>query len=239
MRLTAILLTCAVAAFAGTPEVVKETADQIERNLKADDFIAVRAAYGRAFNLRDRYDDETLDPVVDAIGRGVKHDDKTIARLSIDALKRLRVSGSARWIAPLLRVPKTPDRADRPLHVAAIEAAGAIHDRRSAPALKRLIHHDDRQIAVTAATALRGYRTIDRKPRIALVRRLAVELSRLERQRPRSTTDEEHRDAVRKALVETLVELTRDDDLETASDARAWAKLARRELAEENAAFAG
>jgi len=239
MRLIAILLACAVAAFAGTPEVVDKTADQIERNLKADDFIAVRAAYGRAFNLRDRYDDETLDPVVDAIGRGVKHDDKTIARLSIDALKRMHAKGSARWIAPLLRVPRTPERADRPLHIAAIEAAGVIHDRRSAPALRRLIHHDDRQVAVAAATALAGYRSIDRKPRIALVRRLAVELSRLERRRPRSVTEEEHRDAVRAALVETLVELTRDEDVATAKDARKWARTARRELAEENAAFTG
>ncbi len=237
MRL-ATLFVLAAAALAGPPPmVVAETTAQIKRNLKRGDFVAVRAAYGRAFNIRERYDDRRLAPVIRAIGGGVRHKDPAIALLSVEALERMRADDSTRYFLHLLKVAKTLKEDQRPLHLAAIRAAGVIHGPRSGPHLSRLLHHEDRQVAVAAANALSGYRLIDAKLKRALVRRLALDLSRLEKRKPRATLDRERVAAVTSTLVATLVKLTGDETIATSADVRIWIRKEKEKIAAQNSAF--
>lgn len=218
------LLLVSPAVRAGPPPVIRDTAAQIARGAKEGRIIPFRAGVARARNLRGRYVDKDFEPIVRALGDVVKHENEEIALLAIEALGEFKNRGSGRYLADYVKAPKTVYLKEMPLYVAAIKAAGSIHDHETLDDLEKLLGHEQTRIGVAAAEALAHYRVLDRKPRLVLIRRLATGLERLEQAEAKAETGKrkKHFGQVRVALRDTLRQMTFRRKLETAADVRRW-----------------
>ena len=167
-------------------------------------------------------------PLLRVIGTGIKHKDPTISTVSIRALAQMRVPGSSGYLAYRLAVPSRVSATYWDTHLAAIRAAGEIHERESISPLLKLVDHPKLDMAVTAAVALGKYAALGPKERLKLIRRVADALGRFEKKKPRKTQDQIRVDRVKKALIDCVRKLTRNGDLASANDVRAWLRKAKK-----------
>jgi HEAT repeat protein len=216
------------AARGAEPDPLQGAIDQIKTALKNDDATAAADAFTKAVDVRWKTADEKLDPLLQAIGVAVKHKDPRIAAAAIRALAEMRVPGSGRYLNARLAVPKDVGATYWDVHLAAISAAGAIRDRRSISPLFKLVEHPKADMAVAAAEALGQYAGIAPKERMKLIRRVADSLGRFEKKKPKRMQDQIRVDQVMKALVDCVRKLTRNQELASASDVRAWLREAKK-----------
>ncbi|MHC4953170.1 MAG: hypothetical protein ACYTGZ_04715 [Planctomycetota bacterium] len=207
-------------------DVLKETVKQINEALSKKDATAAKAAFARAKGIQPNYESKKLGPVVNAIGKGVAHKDPVIALAAVDTLGAMRVKGSSKSLGKLISPPAkvTLDRVL--LHVAAIAAAGLIHDKESQKPLAKAMLHTNKEIAVAAANAFAGFGSIDPKPRKALMKSLIKALGDLEKKAKsgRKEEDKERAKAVAEALNNSLAALAGSKGPTTSKEWSAWLK---------------
>lgn len=211
------------------PDPLEAAVEQVNAALKQDDAIAAGDAFTRAVEVRWKYADDKLDPLLKAIGDGIRHKHPTIASAAVRTLAEMRVPGSSRYLSCRLAVPQNVDATYWDVHLAAIRAAGTIRDEDSISPLLKLVEHPKTDMAVAASNALGEYAPLAPKGRMRLIRRVAVTLGRFEKKKPRKMQDQIRVDLVKKALVECVRRLTRDCEIESADDVRAWLREAKKE----------
>ena len=216
------------AARGEEPDPLAEVCQEIKAALKEGDSIAAANALAKATELRWKYEDEKLEPLLSVVGAGIKHKDPTIASVSIRTLAQMRVPGSSSYLNCRLAVPQNVGATYWEAHLAAIQAAGEIHERESISPLLKLIEHPKLDMAVAAATALGRYAALAPKERMKLIRRVAGALAKFEKKKPRKMQDQIHVERVTKALIDCVRKLTRNADLASASDVRAWLREAKK-----------
>jgi hypothetical protein len=206
---------------------LKELVQQLGAAFGKGSMPEVKAALARAQELRGNYDDKKYAAVAKAVAKGFGHKQPDIAIEAVTVFGQLNVKGSSKSLGKLLSPPaKIPD-AKLPLHIAAIRAAGAIHETATLKTLEKTLTHPHPKIGATAAEALTAYRSLDEKPRYALAKRLLKTLAGLEKKAASSKEQEKAAaEPVRAALVETLRGLTGESDLNTAAHFEKWLKTA-------------
>jgi len=208
-----------------------EVAQAIKAAVDDGNYVALDTACTRARELAAAVPVDELDAVVHALGDGVKSRDVSITLLAVKTLGDLGTPAAWTYLSRLLSPSRRPDSDELKVHLAAIEAAGAIGSRDFVLRLQKLILHDDTQIAVAAATALGGLDRLEERERIALVWKVANQLGRMELRRPAKHVDKIHLGVVKSAIVDCLRQLTKEPELETADDFRDWAREAERDRA--------
>lgn len=226
----ALLALLLVAPLAHARDVMKETAKQIESALQNNDFIAVRTGFARAKALKDRYAPKKFAVVVKAIGGGIKHKNPKIVYGAIETLGQLQMKGSSRFLSDLLEPPDRIEEEALPLHIAAVKACGEIQDPESTGPLAKLLHHYEMPLATEAAKSLMRYWTLDKKPRLALIRKLVDHLARLEKKAAEAEEeiDRLKADHVRKALLNTMRRLCGTVKVDDAEGVKAWLKKSKK-----------
>jgi len=216
------------AARGAEPDPLTGVVQEIKAALKKGDSIAAANALAKAAELRWKYEDEKLEPLLNVIGAGIKHKDPTIASVSIRTLAQMRVPGSSSYLNCRLAVPQKVGATYWDTHLAAIQAAGEIHERESISRLLKLVEHPKLDMAVAAATALGRYAAFAPKERMKLIQRVAGTLAKFEKKKPRKMQDKIHVEKVTKALIDCVRKLTRNGDLASASDVRTWLREAKK-----------
>ncbi|MHC4136992.1 MAG: hypothetical protein ACYS0K_18705 [Planctomycetota bacterium] len=216
------------AARGAEPDPLEGVVQEIKAVLKKGDSIATANALAKAAELRWKYEDEKLEPLLKVIGAGIKHKDPTIASVSIRTLAQMRVPGSSGYLSYRLAVPPKVGARYWDAHLAAIRAAGEFHERESISPLVKLVDHPKLDMAVAAAAAMGRYAALEPRERLKLIRRVADTLGRFEKKRPRKMQDQIHVDRVKKALIDCVRKLTRNSDLASASDVRTWLREAKK-----------
>ena len=223
------LLLIPVAALASTgpktapsEELIDGTVELVQRALRSGDLDGVKHACQRALILRPDCDAKQFEPVARAVSLGLRHKDARVALTCVRTLGKFKCPQTPRCIAPLL----TPSRKVKdewlPVHLAAIEIAGEMHQHRSIAALEKLTSHDSQSLARAACAALAGYRKATPKDRQEVVRRVANQLGRLEKKKVKGASAAAELKLLREAMRDSLRVLTGVTELETASDARDW-----------------
>lgn len=199
---------------------LKEAVKEVQGAIGKGDEAALKVALASAEGLRESLDDKKLQPLVAALGKGTTHRSNGIALACIEMLGKLKVQGSSKQLGKLFAPPAKVAADKRAIHVAAIKAAGEIHDAAALKALEKLLAHKDAEMAAAGAAALSGYRTLEAKPKLALVKRLVKTLEKLEKTIANAKKDEErdHAGKVRDALVESLQAITGREGLSTAEE---------------------
>jgi hypothetical protein len=226
----ALLVAVATAPPAKAADPLKEAVKQVKAAIGKGDLAAAKAAFARAEALRSNYDDKKFAPLVQAIAKGAMHKDSQLALAAVETIGKLRNEGSAKLLNGLLRPPAKGKDEKMALHLAAIRAAGLIHDPGSLKALEKLVVEPRATIGSAAAEALRGYKALDDKPRLSLMKRLCTILDRLEK-KVAKTKDPVSRagpEKVRAALVETLEQLSSGASAKTAAEWKKWIKEAQK-----------
>ena len=216
------------AARGAEPDPLQGAIEQIRAALKNQDSVAVADAFANAIEVRWKYADDKLDPLLKAIGNAARHKDPIIASSAIRTLAQMRVPGSSRYLRSHLAVPRNVGATYWDVHLAAIRAVGTIRDPESISPLLKLVEHPKADMAVAAADALGQYAAIVPKERMKLVRRVADTLGRFEKRTPKKMQDQIRVDLVKKALINCVRKLTRNCDLASASDIRSWLREAKR-----------
>jgi hypothetical protein len=227
----ALLGLVAVALPAEVMAGPEEAARAIRAAIHDGNYVALGPACERAKELRSVHAEAELKPVVQALSEGVKSRDTSIALLSVKTLGELRIAGSCACLRALLTPPSRPSAARARLHIAAIEAAGAIGDSHCVLKLQKLVIHADTEIAVAAADALGTVEGLDDESRHKVVTHLANLLGRLELRRPVTEVDKVHVAVVKDSIVGCLRKLTGQADLETPDDFRSWVRDSARKPA--------
>ncbi|MHC4339928.1 MAG: hypothetical protein ACYSX0_06915, partial [Planctomycetota bacterium] len=119
----------------------------------------------------------------------------------------------------------------RPLHLAAIAAAGAIHDPDSLKTIEKLLEHPNEEIAVAAAVALERYRALSTKLKLSGMKRLVKALEGFDRKISKTKNNEEKArfEKVRATLNESLAKISAEQGITAPADWRAWIKKAEKE----------
>jgi len=174
-------------------------------------------------------DSAAMDEVVAALAGCIKkarRDNPQVAILAVETLGDLHVEGSSKVIAPLLRPPSKVKDADMALYLAAIEAAGEIHDPATFGALQKLLKHNSTTIAVAGAKALAGYRALPREERLKLIDKLAKDLATIESKAVKARGDEQrsHYRTLMSHLRATLSKLAASSAATTAKEWKVWAR---------------
>ena len=228
------ILALPVAAMAATgpktqpgQELVDGTAALVQRAVRSGDIEEVKHACKRALVLRPDCDAKQFEPVAREVAKGLRHKDPRVALTCVRTLGKFNCPQTPRCIAPLLSPPRKVKDEWLPVHLAAIEIAGQMHQARSVAALEKLISHDSQILARAACDALAGYRKAEAKDRLDVVRRLATQLGRLEKKKVKGEAAATDLRRLREALRDSLRELTAVSDLETAAEARDWLRRHR------------
>jgi uncharacterized protein with von Willebrand factor type A (vWA) domain len=223
------LLLLPAALFASTgpktapsQEVIDGTVSLVQRALKSGDIDEVKHACKRALVLRPDCDAEQFEPVARAVSRGLRHKDARIALTCVRTLGKFNCPQTPRCIAPLLSPPRKVKDQWLPVHLAAIEIAGQMHQPRSVPPLEKLIHHESQILARAACDAFAGYKVAPAEEKQDVVRRLATQFGRLERKKAKGAQAATELRRLREALRDSLRVLTGVKDLETSTEAREW-----------------
>ena len=203
---------------------LKKVTKDIGAALRAGDAAAVESVCTRALGMKDNYESAKMVPVAKALAKGASHKDDAIAIKSIETVGALGIPGTAKFLGKLLAPPaKIPDgRLAR--HLAALRAASAIHDVASLKQFEKLLVHPVADIADTAALAFSRYKSLETKPKNALVKKLVVALAKLEKARD-TAPDDRKADLTKviASLNESLAALT-GQKLSTAVDWTKWIK---------------
>ena len=218
------------------PDPKAQALQDIADALQAQDAAKARELFDHLETLAPRIvakDPSDMDEVVAALGGCIK---KTVRRspqvavLAVETLGDLQVAGSSRLIAPLLRPPSKVKEADLPLYLAAIEAAGEIHDPATFGALQKLLKHKSITIAVAAAKALAGYRALDHDSRLKLIDKLAKDLATIETKSVKARGDEQldHYRTLMSHLRASLSKLAASSAATTAKEWRVWVRTEQR-----------
>lgn len=210
------------AARGAEPDPLEQVVQDLKTALRENDSIAAANALAQAADVRWKVEDERLEPLLHVIGAGIKHRDPTIASVAIRTLAQIRVPGSAGYLRCRLAVPDSVGATYWDVHLAAIRAAGELHERDSISPLLKLVEHPKLDMAVAAAGALGQYGALVPKERLKLIRRVAGKLGKFEKKKPKGMQDSIRVDRVKKALIECVRRLTRNCDLASASDVRTW-----------------
>jgi HEAT repeat protein len=219
LTVVGILLATARGA---EPDPLKQVVKDLKAALKDAEYVAVASALTRAAELRWKVEDKKLGPLLRVIGVGIKHEEPTIALASIRTLAEMQVPGSSRYLKPRLAVPTKLGATYWDVHLAAIRAAGELHERESISPLLKLVEHPKADMALAAAEALGQYRGLVPKERKKLIRRVADKLGRLETKKPKGILDRTRIDRVKKTLIECVWSLTGDRTLASAREVRVW-----------------
>ena len=209
-------------------DLIRSTVEQVEQAIRLECTYSIRGVVDRTCTFRDRMPESKFAAVARALGRGCDHQKPAIAKACATGLGKLKIAGSGKMLARLIapRGKVTDERVA--VHVAAIEAAGRIHDRCSVPALEKLLRHPRIELATAAGRAFGGYRWIDDEPRFALGRKLARAIGALEA-RIRTTRDEVKRKHFTKVATAIDEGLRAMFDVEKSKDAAAWTKWLKRQ----------
>lgn len=210
------------AARGAEPDPLEQVVRDLKTAMRKDDSVAAAKALAQAAELRWKVEDDKLEPLVQVVGAGIKHRDPTIASVSIRTLAQMRIPGSAGYLDCRLAVPDKVGATYWDVHLAAIRAAGELHERESISPLLKLVEHPKLDMAVAAAGALGRYGALVPKERLKLIRRVANKLGKFEKKKPRGMQERIRVDRVKTALIECVRRLTRNCDLESAADVRAW-----------------
>ncbi len=210
------------AARGAEPDPLEQVTQDLKTALRNDDSVAVANVLARAVEVRWKVQDDKLDELLQLVGAGIKHKDPAIASVSIRTLAEMRVPGSAGYLDCRLAVPDKVGATYWDVHLAAIRAAGELHERESISPLLKLVEHPKLDMAVAAAGALGRYGALVPKERMKLIQRVANKLGKFEKKKPRGMQDRIRVDRVKTALIECVRCLTRNCDLESAADVRAW-----------------
>lgn len=237
----AILFTLVLAATVAAKEdkkkekpksaaaVLKEAATEISDALKKGDLAGFKAAVSRAEGLRDRYKDKQFQPITKAIGKGVTHKNNNVALAAINSLETMQVAGSGKLLSPLLKVPPQPKEDRLALHIAAIKAAGTIHDANMLKTLEKLLGHPRGDVAAAAASGLLGYRGMEPKPKMALIKRLNGTLAKVEKSTEGDSPAAKRAALLTASLLATIQGLANDKGLGDSKAVAAWLKQASKD----------
>jgi HEAT repeat protein len=204
------------------PDPLALVVQELKAALKKGDSVAAANALSKAVEVRWKYEDEKLAPLLHLVGAGIKHKDPTIASVSARTLAQMRVPGSSGYLNSRLAVPAKVGATYWDVHLAAIRAAGELHEPASITPLLKLVEHPKLDMAVAAAAALGQYGALVPDERVKLIGRVGNKLGKFEKKKPGKLQDRIRVDRVKKALVECVRRLTRDCDLASASDVRTW-----------------
>jgi HEAT repeat protein len=225
LTVVGILLATARGA---EPDPLELVVQDLKEALKQDDSIAAANALAKASEVRWKYEDEKLEPLLNLVGAAIKHKDPTIASVATRTLAQMRVPGSSSYLSCRLAVPDKVGATYWDVHLAAIQAAGELHERESISPLLKLVEHPKLDMAVAAAVALGRYAALVPKERLKLIRRVASTLGRFEKKRPKKMQDQIRVERVKSALIDCVRRLTHNRELASASDVRAWLREARK-----------
>ena len=204
------------------PQALPAVVAEVQAAIKAADTMALAEACKRAHDLRADVSAEQYEPLVRAFAKGAKHKQGGVALLCIKAIGESEYPGASRYVQFLLSPPKNPKENRYRLHLAAIAAAGSLHETASLRSLENLVQHPTTELAVASTKALARYSVVERKTRLGLIRRLADSLGRLEAKRAKTAVAKQHVATVRESLRDCLRKLTSELSIETAADARKW-----------------
>lgn len=221
-----MLLVALGAAVATAEDDLKATTEQVKEAIGKGDTAAAKAAFEKAIQLKAGNDAKKLAPLVKEIGKGVTHKDAALATSAAVTLGTLGVPGSSKSLAPLLNPPPKPASDRLTVHLAGIKSAGEIHDPETLKALEKLLDHPHGDIAAAGAEAFGGYKDIEEKQRMALLKKLVGSLAKIEK-RCEKAKDEEERAAaekVRDALTAAMNALSRTEGAKTADEWEEWIK---------------
>jgi len=224
--LTGLLAQPLAAQEKADKKAPQEVASEISQAIGKNDIAAAKAAFARAQALRDKYDDKKFAPVFKAIGKGLTHKENELALGAIETLGKLKGKGTSKLLGKLLSPPNKVPTDKLNLHVAAFVAAGEIADPDSTKTLEKALSHPVPEVASAAAAAFAGFRSLETKPRTALVQRLVKELDKLEK-KANAGKDEELKGKYHKVagdLNESLGKLTGHTGPSTADDWEKWIK---------------
>jgi len=235
-----LLLPALVAASTGpksapSRELIDATIDLVQRALRSGDLESVEHACQRALILRPDCNDEQFKPVARSVSAGLRHKDPRVALACVRTLGKFHCPGSSHCLAPLLAPPRKVKDDWLPVHLAAIEVAGSLHESGSVPALEKLVQHDSQSIALASCAAMAKYKQTEARVRLDLIRRLANQLGRLERKKVKGEFAATELRQLRQALRDCLRVLTNDESLESAADARKWLRKQPKPGSEEEA----
>lgn len=229
-----VFLLAAVVALAALPaaakekqvDALKETIDQIKSAVGKGDVAAAHAAFARAVSIRGSYEPKKLAPLAAAIGKGVGHKSQEIALAAVETLGQLKLEGTSKQLGKLLAPPAKVSEDKVGIHVAAIKAAGEIHDGQSLKALEKLLEHPHGAVAAAGAEAFAGYRNMEEKPRLSLVKKLVGSLDKLDKRIEKEKDETKRGDVekVRDALNTALAALSRNETAKTVDEWEAWLK---------------
>lgn len=220
------------------PNNLHEVVENLKAALKEGDYASVTNALTHAVEARWKAQDKKLGPLLRTVGVGIKHDEPTIASACIRALVEMRVPGSSRYLKPRLAVPKKVGSTYWDVHLAAIAAAGELHEPESVSPLFKLVEHPQADMAVAAAKALGRYEVVVPKQRKKLIQRIANALAKFEKAKPKGTLDRTRIERVTKALVECAQSLTGDHKLENSREVRVWLRTGGQPASTNNASDA-
>ncbi|MHC4970900.1 MAG: HEAT repeat domain-containing protein [Planctomycetota bacterium] len=216
------------AARGAEPDPLERVVQDLKTAFKNGDSVAAANALATAAEVRWKYEDEKLEPLLQVIGTGIKHKDPTIASVAARTLALMRVPGSSGYLTCRLAVPAKVGATYWDVHLAAIRAAGELHERESISPLLKLVEHPKLDMAVAATAALGQYAALVPKERLKLIQRVAGKLGKFEKKKPKKMQDQIRVDRVKKALIDCVRRLTRNCDLESASDVRTWLREAKK-----------
>lgn len=204
------------------PDTLRDVVKDLKAALKEGDYTSVTNALTHAVEVRWKVQDKKLAPLLRAIATGIKHEEPTIASACIRTLVEMRVPGSSRHLNPMLAVPKKVGSTYWDVHLAAIGAAGELHEPGSVSPLLKLVEHPQADMAVAAVEALGRYEVAVPKERKKLVQKIANALAKFEKKKPKGTLDRIRIERVTKALVECARALTGEHKVGDSRDVRVW-----------------
>jgi len=219
LTVVGILLATARGA---EPDPSKQVVKDLKAAFKDGGHVAVTNALTQAAELRWKVEDKKLGKLLRAIGVGIKHENPTIALASIRTLVEMRVPGSSRYLNPRLAVPTKVGSTYWDVHLAAIRAAGELHEPGSISRLLKLVEHPKADMGAGAAEALGQYGSLVPKDRKKLIRSVANALAKLEKKKPKGMQDQDRIKRVTKTLIESVRSLTGDRKLASARDVSVW-----------------
>jgi HEAT repeat protein len=219
LTIVGILLATARGA---EPDPSKEVIQDLKEAFKDGDRDAVTNTLTQAVELRWKVEDKKLGRLLRAIGVGIKHEDAIIASASIRTLVEMQVPGSSRYLNSRLAVPNKVGAMYWEVHLAAIRAAGELHELGSVSRLLKLVEHPKADMGAAAAEALGQYRSLVPKERKKLIRSVANALAKLEKKKPKGVQDKTRIERVTKTLIESVRSLSGDRKLATSRDVRLW-----------------
>ena len=231
------MLRASVLLFAATA-LADQTADayldrlvkDLNQAISKGNYIAVSNACESLKEMQPQFATKVFDKPVQTLAKGIRHRDMSIAVVCVKTLGRLRHPGSARYLSSLLAVPRKVKAERWGLHLAALEAAGAIHDMSVVAKIEKTLGHAKTDFAVAAAKAFAGYAGNKPMERATLVGRMADSLGRLEKKKASKPADNIRLAVVKQTLLDSIRTVAGKTDLADADTARVWAREEKQRL---------